>query len=147
MLKKLFVAVLAIFGLVATACASDVYTHDDSVLPASAKSTIANFCNSKVSVVKIDKELGRVSEYEVVLQDGTEITFDSKGNWEDVEVNNDKAVPAGFIPKGVAAFVKNAQGGQRIVGIDKSRNGYEVTLANGVEMKFNKQGEFVSYDD
>lgn len=129
------------------ACASDRYSHDASVLPAAARTTIANNCKSKVSVVKIDKDFGHISEYEVVLMDGTEISFDSKGNWESVEVNVGKSVPAAFIPTGVATFVKNAQNGQRIVGIEKERGGYEVTLANGVEMKFNRQGDFVSYED
>lgn len=147
MLKKSFVALVAILGIIATACAGDVYSHDDSALPKAAKTTIANNCKSKVSLVKIEKDFGSISEYEVVLQDGTEISFDSKGNWKKVEVNDTKGVPAVFIPNKIADFVKNAQNGQRIVGIEKDRKGYDVELANGVDMKFNTAGDFLRYDD
>jgi hypothetical protein len=34
-----------------------------------------------------------------------------------------------------------------ITKIDKERNGYEVDLANGLELKFNNQGAIVEMDD
>ena len=146
MLKKLLIAMVAILGMTATLAAKDTYSHDDSVLPQAAKTVLANNFKSKVSLVKIDKEFGRVSDYEVILKDGTEVSFDSNGNWENIEVNIGKSVPSSMVPKSISDYVKTAQKGQRIVGIEKERNGYEVELSNGVEMKFNKQGEFVKYE-
>lgn len=147
MIKKILIAAVAVFGMAFGMQAKDTYAHDASVLPKAAQTTISNNFKSKVSLVKIDKDFGRISEYEVILGDGTEISFDRNGNWDNVEVNVDKSVPAGFIPKGVAAYVKKTYPGQRIVGIDKERNGYDVELSNGVDMKFDKAGNFLRYDD
>ncbi|MDE6410315.1 MAG: PepSY-like domain-containing protein [Muribaculaceae bacterium] len=146
MIKKVLFALIAIIGLSTTAMAGDKYAHDASVLPKGAQTTLSKNFKSKVSVVKIDKDFGRISEYEVVMTDGTEITFDRDGNWKDVEVNVSKSVPAAFIPAGVTSYVKANQKGQRVVGIEKTRSGYDVELSNGVEMKFDKDGKFIRYD-
>ena len=146
MLKKFLLTLVLIMGISSAAFAGDKYAHDASVLPTAAQTTLAKNFKSKVSVVKIDKDFGRISEYEVVMTDGTEITFDRDGNWKDVEVNVSKSVPEFFVPAGVTKYVKANQNGQRIVGIEKERNGYDVELSNGVEMKFDKLGNFVRYD-
>lgn len=146
-MKKLLFSIIAILGFVGFAKADDTYAHDASVLPKAAQTTIANNFKAKVSVVKIDKDFGRISEYETILTDGTEISFDRDGNWENVEVNNMHSVPAGFIPKEIRAYVNSNHKGMRIVGIDKERSGYDVELSNGIEMKFDKTGKFLRYDD
>ena len=145
-MKKILLMLGLVLGITAAASARDTYAHDDSVLPEAARTTIANNFKSKVSVVKIDKDFGRVSEYEVILTDGTEISFDRNGNWENVETNKSKSVPSGFIPKTISDYVSKNQPGTRIVGIEKERSGYEVELSNGVDIKFNKDGKFVRYD-
>ena len=145
-MKKILLMLGLILGISAVASAKDTYAHDDSVLPQAARTTIANNFKAKVSVVKIDKDFGRISEYEVILTDGTEISFDLNGNWENVETNKSKAVPSGFIPKAISDYVAKNQPGTRIVGIDKERNGYEIELSNGVDIKFNKDGQFIKYD-
>lgn len=128
------------------ASAKDTYSHDPSTLPQSARTTIKNNFTSEISLIKIDNEFGRISDYEVILTDGTEIKFDRNGNWEDVECSLNNTVPASFIPSQVAAFVKKNQPDTHIIGIEKDRRGYEVQLSNGVEMKFDKQGQFQKYD-
>jgi hypothetical protein len=42
--------------------------------------------------------------------------------------------------------VKKTHSGTRIVGIERERNGFEVTLNNGIDMKFDKNGNFLKYD-
>ncbi|MDE6272160.1 MAG: PepSY-like domain-containing protein [Muribaculaceae bacterium] len=144
MKKLLLTLILAVtFGGVAFA---DTYSHSDAVLPEAAKSVIKKNFKADVSVVKIDKNLGRVSEYEVILKDGSEVTFDSKGNWKDVEVAADKSVPSSFLLKPIQEYVKKNHPGQNIVGVEKEHNKIEVTLANGVEMKFDAAGKFLKYD-
>lgn len=148
MFKKILLAFVAMAAIsTATVFARDSYARDASVLPKAAQTAIADNFRAKVSLVKIDKDFGRVSEYEVILTDGTEITFDHNGNWDNVEVGANGSVPAAFIPEGVAKYVKTAQPKQKIIGIEKERGGYDVELSNGVDMKFNKQGQFVRYDD
>ncbi|MCM1152184.1 MAG: PepSY-like domain-containing protein [Muribaculum sp.] len=142
--------ILLLFALVIaslSACAGDKYSHDASVLPTAAKTVLQKNFKARVNLVKIDKELGRVSEYEVILTDGSEITFDRNGNWKEVEVGRNKSVPSGFVLQPIQNYVKTNQKGARIVGIDKNRNGYEVELSNGVDIKFDNSGNFVRYDD
>jgi len=145
-MKKIALMLALMIGSVIGVSARDTYAHDASVLPEAAKTTIANNFKSKVSVVKIEKSLGRISEYDVVLTDGTEISFDSKGNWNEVETASSKSVPSSFIPAAIREFVAKNQSAAHVVGISKERNGYDVELSNGVDMKFNKAGEFVRYD-
>lgn len=137
---------IAALSVVSASMANDRYGRDASVLPASAQTVLSRNFKAAVSLVKIDKEFGRVSEYEVILSDGTEITFDSKGNWESVEVSGKGSVPAAFVPEAIAAYVKKNEKGLRIVGIEKKRGGYEVELANGVDLKFDASGKFLRYD-
>lgn len=147
MFKKIFIALIAVIGIAAVGQAKDKYAHDASVLPKAAQPVIANNFKAKVSLVKIDKDFGRVSEYEVILTDGSEVTFDRDGNWKNVEVKVSGSVPSAFIPAGVANYVKAYHKGQKVIGIEKEGSGYEVELSNGIDMKFNKNGEFVRYDD
>lgn len=147
MIKRLFIALIAVAGISTAAMARDTYAHDASVLPQAAQMTLAKNFKAEVSVVKIEKDFGRVSEYEVVLSDGTEITFDRDGNWDNIEVRKTMKIPSAFIPAAIAKYVKTNMSGENIVGIDKDRSGYDVELSNGVDMKFNKNGQFVRYDD
>lgn len=144
---KRFIMILAAFvGLTTAVMASDTYAHDANVLPEAAKTTINNNFKSKVSLVKIDKTLGHIDEYEVILTDGTEITFDNKGNWKEVETSQTKSVPQAFIPQAIRSYVNKNHAGQHIVGIEKKRKGYEVELTNGIDIKFKADGTFDRYD-
>lgn len=146
MMKRILMAVVVMLGFATAAMAKDTYSRDVNTLPKAAQTTLANNFKAKVSVIKIDKDLGRVSDYEVILTDGTEITFDRDGNWDNIEVGVKGKVPSAFIPTAISTYVKSHQPGQKIVGIDKERGGYEIELSNGVEMKFDKDGRFIKYE-
>ena len=127
-MKKIFLILIAALGVGTAAYANDTYAHDASALPQAAQTVISNNFKAKVSVVKIEKDFGRVSEYDVTLNDGSEISFDRHGNWKDIEVNASKSVPSSIVPQGVKDYVSSKHAGQRIVGIEKKRNGYDVNL-------------------
>ena len=146
MLKKLLIAMVAILGMTATLAAKDTYSHDDSVLPQAAKSVLASNFKASVTLVKTDKDFGRVSEYEVILADGTEVKFDKSGNWKSVETAKSKSVPSAMVPAKISEYTAKNQKGARIIGIEKERKGYEVELSNGIDMKFDTQGNFVKFD-
>ena len=145
-MRKLFL-IMALVVTILTASARDTYSHDVGVLPVAAQTILKNNFKAKVSHIKIDKTLGKVSEYDVVLTDGTEVSFDSKGNWKEVEVGVNKSIPSALVPAEIRNYVKQHQKNSPIVGIEKNRSGYEIELANGVEMKFNSDGKFLRYDD
>lgn len=145
MKKFLFVALIALLSTT-VASARDKYTHDASVLPAVAQSVIKSNFKANVSLVKVDKDFGRVSEYEVILTDGTEIAFDRDGNVKEVETAETSSVPAAFIPQPITMYINKYHAKQRIVGFERERSGYEVTLSNGLDLKFDRNANFVKYD-
>lgn len=104
------------------------------------------FPGATVTGVEPDNEFGG-TEYDVYLNDGTELDFDKSHQWEEVDCK-DKAVPAAFVPTNMANYVKTACQGQPIVKISKkSYSGYEVKLANGQELHFDASGNFTGYDN
>lgn len=147
-MKKAIIGLILLAGFIFQfqAAAKDSYGHNASVLPKAAQSIIKKNFKAKVGVVKIDKDFGRISEYDATLTDGSEITFDRDGNWKEVETNIDKSVPSAFIPSPIMTYVKKNNPGTRIVGIEKDRNGYDVTLSNGIDIEFDRQGNFIRYD-
>ena len=145
-MKKILLILAVMIGTAVAAVASGGYGHNAMVLPAAAQTTLKKNFKSEVSLVKTDRTLGRVTEYEVILTDGTEISFDRSGNWKEVEVRRSSEVPSAFVPDGVKAYVKQYQKGAKVVGIERKRGGYDVELSNGVEMKFSKDGKFQRYE-
>lgn len=145
-MKKLLLFIAIVAG-VFSASARDTYSHDINVLPVAAKTVVKNNFKADVSHIKIEKDLGRISEYDVILTDGTEISFDRSGNWKDIEVRRNSSVPADLVPAPITSYVKKNQKNASVVGIEKKRSGYEVELSNGVEIKFNSEGKFIKYDN
>lgn len=146
-MKRLILSLALVVATVMGLSASGKYAHDASVLPEAARATIAANFKAKVSVVKIDKDFGRISEYEAVLSDGSEIDFDRAGNWKSVETNRAVSVPSGFVAEPIKEFVRSKHPGTKIVGVEKKRGGYEIDLSNGIDIRFDAEGQFVRYDD
>ncbi len=147
MFKKVLLAATAIVAVSTAASAKDVYTHDVTMLPVAAQITIADNFTSGVSMIKIDKDFGHISDYEVTMSDGTEISFDRNGVWDNVDAKKQGTVPPALVPEIISDYIKANQSGQSVVSIDRDRSGYEVELSNGVEIKFSRQGKFMHYDD
>lgn len=146
MKKVLSILVLALIA-VQFAFAGDVITQDVKQLPLPARNFINQyFSKPQISHIKIESEILQSKKYEVLLTDRTEIDFDSKGNW--VEVNcNKSAVPAALIPVSVKEYVKANFPKEIITKVDRSGSGVEVELGNDYSLKFNKKGKFVKMDD
>lgn len=84
MKKILSILVLAIVA-VQFAFAGDVITKDAKDLPLNARNFINQyFSKPQISYIKIDSEF-LSKKYEVTLTDRTEIDFDKKGNWTEVD--------------------------------------------------------------
>lgn len=103
------------------------------------------------SVVKVEKDNESVpgvkvsKTFEVTLNDGTQVEFDKNGNW--VEVESPQAVPMRLIPGKIVMYLNTNHKGVAVKEIKKtSKAGYEVELANGVELLFDKQFKFIGHD-
>lgn len=145
-MKKILFVLLAVVAAMSVS-AKDNISHDPAILPEAARTVIKNNYKADISFIKIDKDWGRISEYEVILTDGSEVKFDSKGNWEEAESRRNGSVPDFFVLKPIRDFVAKNHPGQKVVGIDKERKGYDVTLTNGIDIEFDAQGNFKRYDD
>lgn len=146
-MKKLLLMLAVVIGFATVACAGDTYSRNVSDLPTAAQSLLSKHFKAKMSLVKIDKNaFGSISDYEVILTDGTEVEFDKHGNWEKVETANNKEVPSSLIPQNIRNYVKKNHGGMHVVGIEKDRRKYDVELSNGIDMEFSLAGDFLRYD-
>ena len=135
MKKILSILVLAIVA-VQFAFAGYVITKDAKDLPLNARNFINQyFSKPQISYIKIDSEF-LSKKYEVTLTDRTEIDFDKKGNWTEVDCKK------GAVPAALKNFPNEI-----ITKIERKGTGIEVELANDFSLKFNKKGQFVSMDD
>ena len=147
MKKILSLLVLAIVA-VQFSFAKDVITKDMNQLPLPARNFInGNFAKPQIAHIKIDKDLLESAKYEVLLTDGTEIDFDSKGNWEEVSASKGHAVPASVVPSFAVSYLKEHNFTEPVTKVERDRKGYEVELSTGVSFKFDKKGKFLKADD
>lgn len=142
---KPFAVMTVVFALASlVSCKDTVVTADK--LPEAAQSFMKEFFpENAVSYAKKDSEFAKTT-YEVVFQDGTEIEFDGKGQWDKIDCKR-TAVPAALIPAPIAEYVWTSFPGQVIVKIDRETFGHEIELASGLELKFDKKGKLVNIDD
>lgn len=141
---KKFVTMMCLMLLVGlVASARDQVTRDAGKLPAEAREFIkAQFPGTGISYLKIENNLFRNNGYEVRLTDGTELEFNNKGEWTDIDCEP-RAVPAGIIPEAIKKYMKENYARHRTVKIERGRKGYELTLENDLEVKFDPFGNFV----
>lgn len=74
------------------------------------------------------------TEYEIYLNDGTEVNFTENGMWKKIDCKLE-AVPASLLPEKVVTLVKSLFDDVLIVKVGKIKQGYEVTLSNAICLK------------
>ena len=146
-IKNRFVTLIAIAALFTGVSVS---AQDKKItaaeLPATAQNFIKqHFKGQTITVAKMDKEMFDI-DYEAVLSGGTEIEFDEKGDWKEIDGNHN-ALPASVIPTAINNYISSNYKGQGVVQIDKKRAGYDIELSNGTELEFDTNGKFLRIDD
>ncbi len=116
-----------------------------NALPVKAQTLLSNhFSNQKVLLATI--ETGVISRsYDVVLQNGTKLEFDKKGNLTEINSKHGK-VPAQLIPQAIRNYLKDNYPGQMVKKMEINKNEYEVELANGLDFTFNKHFQVIDID-
>ena len=147
-MKKILSLLVMAMVAIQFAFAGDVITKDMNQLPLSARNFInRHFTKPQVAHIKIDKDMLESTKYEVLLMDGTEMDFDSKGNWEEISSKKGQ-VPASVIPGFAANYLKAHNfSTERVTKVERDRKGYEIELSTGVSFKFDKKGNFVKADN
>lgn len=145
-IKILLVALMAV--LAAVSCyARDIVSYDVAELPQAARTILStHFANTQVNHIKIDKHTFGGKDYDVVLNNGTEIEFDNEGRLEEIDCGRNGKVPDALIFVPVKDYVHRTYPNDKIIKYDVKRNGYEVELRSGLELVFNSQGNFERVD-
>ena len=125
--------------------AGDKLITPEQLPPAAMAFIQENFPGVGVTFAKKDFDNGR-RQYEVHLNNGVELDFDKKGNWDKVDCQYNP-VPANIVPANIANYVQASYPNTTIVKIDKERYGYKIELSNDLELKFNKKGMLFDIDD
>ncbi len=138
-MKKVLILILALFTVNVFASCDRPVTFSD--LPSKAQ----QFINQHFNGIEVISVVADDGHYEVYLSDGTELEFDRKGEWRDVDCKR-KAVPAAIIPTNITNYVKSKFPSNFIVRIEKKHVGYEVELDNDLDLRFDKNGNFQNVD-
>ncbi len=117
-------------------------------LPAPARELLSkHFSDISISFATLDSELFS-KEYNVVLENGTKIEFDSKGEWKSIDCKN-SYVPSALVPDVVYEQLKELfqKDEIQVKEIDKDGRHIEFELPNGVGVKYTLSGKLVEIDD
>lgn len=139
-MKKVLVVLLSVIALNVYAVTDRPVTFQE--LPQKAQQFVNNHFSS-VGFLSAKQDDG---EYEVMLKDGTKIEFTLQGDWKDVDCHV-RAVPAAIVPAAIANYVKTNFPNNIITKIEKKYNGYDIELETDLELKFDKNGNFLYADD
>lgn len=143
LLSTAFLGLVLLVGLSANA---QKKTVDMKQLPEKAKLFLTkHFPDQAVTTVTEDKDTFS-TDYTVLLDNGMEVDFDKKGNWEEVDGKN-KAIPTAVIPEAIATYLGANYATGIPVKLDKGARDYEVKLDSGTELKFGLDGKFLRIDD
>ncbi len=116
-----------------------------NALPAKAQTLLSQHFNGK-KVMLATIESGVVSRsYDVVLQNGTKLEFDKKGNLTEIDCKQGK-VPVKLIPQAIRNYLMENYPAQAVKKLEMNKNEYEVELANGLDLTFNKHFQLIDID-
>lgn len=114
-------------------------------LPAKAKTFIhQHFKDVKVMNVIQDKDAFS-KDFDVNFENGTKVEFDRTGNWKEIKTLSG-SVPSSLVPAKIKRYISNNYNGASIVEINKDAYKIDVELSNGVDLDFDKNGNFLRID-
>ena len=115
-------------------------------LPIKAQEFVTTYFSSQnILFVRMEIDVTK-TEYTVRFENGMEIEFNSTGDWEEVE-SHAECLPIGFLNENILAYLTQNFPNCCVHEIAKGRYKVEIELNNGLELVFNKNGEFLRYDD
>lgn len=145
-IKKIAFVALAFAGISSVSAQNQRFVSL-SQLPTKAQNFIkTHFPAANITMALEETPYLSQKEYNVKLNDGTEIEFLENGEWEEVKAKGGK-VPSQIIPVDIAQYIKNNFLGIDIQEIKKRKRGYEIELSNGLDLDFDKNGKFLRVDD
>lgn len=147
-MKRIGIILIGLTLMTNMACAdNDKVTNNINELPQVSRTFLNNYFNgNKVSHIKIDKDLFLVDSYDVILTDGTSVEFNRDGEWKEVK-SFQQNIPDTLIPAEIRQYVSQNYPGQKIMTVERGKRKVSVDLANGLELKFDLNGNLIDIDD
>jgi hypothetical protein len=115
-------------------------------LPQKAQTFLkTNFTKEKAQQILKETEDYLETIYKVTFQGKLKIKFDKNGNWKEVDGHR-KPIPTRFIPEKILTYIKKSFPNNEVVKIEKEKKKYEVEISNGLELEFDREGNFLRID-
>ena len=144
-MKKIATLLLSLALFAYTSYADDK-PIDYEQLPAAAKAFVqAEFPSAAISFVTRDSDLLDTT-YDLHFADGLKVEFNSKGEWKEIS-RKSAPIDDRFVPQQIRENVASRWPDARFRKIERYRQGYEVELSNGLELKYNKKFKLAEIDD
>lgn len=143
-LKRIATAVLlAVFMMPLLALAQEQTVPNADIPQAIQKYIQTHFPNQSIVKAKVEME-GLSKEYEIKLNDRTELEFD--GKYQIKKIDGKSALPSTVIPAKISDYVRANYPNNVITDWEIEWNHQEVELDNGLELEFTMNGEFIRID-
>lgn len=142
-MKNLIFALLAVVGL--ASCDKEKIVAETD-LPNAAKTYITTHFAS-AEIIQVVKDIdGLRKSYDVYLNNGIELEFNKSGEIRSVESNRNDKLPDSVIPAKILTYVQANFPNDHITSWSIDDRDQEVELSNGMDLKFNKSGDFIRID-
>lgn len=141
-MRKFVVFMTAVFAGLFILQSCEEKKIDFEKLPGTAQAFITQyFPSAEVVFAEKEKDDG-MTGYSVNLSDGTELDFDSDGNWTSIDCGF-SILPDGILPQSIYDYITTNYPQYKPYKAEKEYGGYEVGITGGLELIFNANGEFV----
>lgn len=143
-MKKLFIIAFCTLSLSACADNSKVISFD--LLPEAAKTLMQSYVDVQQVIVVTQDGRSAWADYDVLLSNQSQWSFDGKGNLESVRMMT--GVPENLVPAAIRATVTKMYPEAIIVkySVDKDDREQDVELNNRIELTFDLNGALKEVD-
>jgi len=143
-MKKLLFLVFMMTTLILTGCDKETILNENDI-PVEIKTYVeTHFPASKILQCVKDKD-GLELNYDVIIEGNFKLEFNKKKEIESID--GVTQLPDSVIPAKILNYVQTNYASNFITDWDLDRNDQQVELDNGLELKFNKSGDFLRIDN
>lgn len=127
---------------------------DEEIAPGDLPAKIRDFVATYFSGASIEEaEKENNGNYEIELSNDVELIFDADGNFlgradDEDDHDSDDDINVSDLPQAIRDYIATNYPNNSIIEAEREDdNGFEVTLDNGIELKFDSDGNFLEAED
>lgn len=143
MRNRLFGLLFVFLGLMS--CEKEKLIEENS-LPAAARDFIdLHFGTQEIVQITRERENLTGIEYEVILNDGSEMKFDKSGACYSIDAGHN-GIPDSVILPAILEYLTEHYSAERVVEWEKDKKIIKIELSNGLDLRFTQDGDFLKID-